>query len=162
MLRCYRPAFELVKEPLHSGFFTRRGVLLDYAFAGRGIDLFDHIHKGGFRLIRIFFLGKSHKFFGARPDRAFYRFVADTPLFALPVPLFGGTYLACQMKTPLLIFPFTGLVGSFIRTLFKIRRTPFFTLALVAFRDILYLAVFEKGFHLDFAAAGTKEFLGGS
>jgi hypothetical protein len=110
MLRCCRSAFELVKEPLHSGLFTRRGVFFDYTFAGGGVDLFDHIHKGGFRLIHIPFPGKSHKFFGARPDRAFYRFVADAPFFALPVPFFGGTYLACQMKTPTLIFLFIGPV----------------------------------------------------
>ncbi|MDR1420198.1 MAG: hypothetical protein LBI86_07485 [Treponema sp.] len=45
--------------------------------------------------------------------------------------------------------------------LFKIRRTPFGPLALVAFGYIFHLAVFEKGLHPDFTPAGAKELLRG-
>jgi len=43
--------------------------------------------------------------------------------------------------------------------LFEIRRAAFKPLALFALGYIFYFTVLEKGFHLDFAPAGTKEFL---
>jgi hypothetical protein len=43
---------------------------------------------------------------------------------------------------------------------FKIRRTPFGTLAFLTFGDIFDLAVLEQGLHLDFAPTGTEKFLG--
>jgi hypothetical protein len=49
----------------------------------------------------------------------------------------------------------------FTASLFKIRRTPFRPPALVAFGNILYFAVFEKGLHPDFTSAGPEEFLRG-
>jgi hypothetical protein len=33
-------------------------------------------------------------------------------------------------------------------------------MALLAFRHILHLSVFENGLHFDFSAAGAEEFLG--
>jgi hypothetical protein len=44
----------------------------------------------------------------------------------------------------------------------KVRRTTFRALAFIAFGYILDLSVFKKSLHLDFSAAGTKEFLGGA
>jgi hypothetical protein len=44
--------------------------------------------------------------------------------------------------------------------LFEVRRPPLDPLTLLTFRDILDLAAFKEGLHLDFSAAGTEEFLG--
>jgi hypothetical protein len=93
-------AFYGIKEPLHPGFFTGRGIFLDNALSGGAVDLFDHVLKRRFSLSQFFFTGQKNKFFRAGPNRALYRFIPKPALFTLPVAFFRGTALICQKITP--------------------------------------------------------------
>jgi hypothetical protein len=149
-----------VEEPLHPGFFTGRGIFFDDALSGGGIDLLDHVFKRRLGFPHLFFLGQKDKFFDAGPDRAFCRLVPEPAAFTLPVTFFRRTAFTCQKIT------LHGAAPSELRAgpqyLFKIRRSAFHPFAFAAFGNVLYLAVFKKGLHLDLAAAGTKEFLRGA
>jgi hypothetical protein len=63
------------------------------------------------------------------------------------MPLFRGTFLACQKM--LLLF----------RKLLEIRGTPFKTFTFLAFSDVFYLPLLEEGLHLNFSPATAKKFL---
>jgi hypothetical protein len=172
--------FKRIKETLHPGFFTGRRVPFKDSLLRRGIDLFDHIFKRRLSLANFLFPGQYQKFFGAGSYRAFYRLIPNPALFTLPVALFSGTAFFCQRNPPLLKsnFPlgavklrfFNGICPETrvpkqiysLRALFKIRRTPLKPFAFITFGYILDFPVFKQSLHLDFAAAGTKEFLGGT
>ena len=58
---------------------------------------------------------------------------------------------------------YRGLISRLsIRNLFKIGGAPFYSFTLLAFGNILYFAIFEKGLHLYLATAGTEKLLGSS
>jgi hypothetical protein len=88
-----------IKEPLHPGFLTGRGIFLNNALSRGGIDLFDHVLEGRFGLSHFFFLGQKDKFFDAGPYRALRRLVPKPAAFALPMSFFRGTALTCQKIT---------------------------------------------------------------
>jgi hypothetical protein len=61
--------------------------------------------------------------------------------------------------------PYANTIYRYIRRftgvyiLFEIGRTPFKPLALLAFGNILHLAVLEEGFHFNFPPARAEKFL---
>jgi hypothetical protein len=89
-----------IKESLHPGLFTGRGIFFNDTLSGGAVDLFDHVLKRGLGLSHLFFLGQKDKFFDTGPNRAFCRLVPKPAPFTLPVTFFRRTALTCQKDNP--------------------------------------------------------------